>query len=143
MSISPNADPSIGFSGKLESLIDLHHRRGSLMHVWEADEKHAWITDYHPAGVEAHGAMEEIKLFAYGAFEALDRDSDGFIDRHELEESFKILEPLARERAFVLFMLCHLSEIAAAFKEECITRSDGISRGDLDAYFARFVKAKV
>ncbi len=113
------------------------------MHIVHTDEKHAWITDYHPSGVEAKGAMDEIKQFAYGAFEALDRDADGFIDRKELELAFGSLNPLARERAFVMFLLCHLKEIAAAYAEECITRSDGISRHDLDAYFHRFNKSKI
>ncbi|HEY9680283.1 MAG TPA: EF-hand domain-containing protein [Oculatellaceae cyanobacterium] len=82
--------------------------------------------------------MDEIKSFAYGAFEALDADGDGFIDKWELETALKRLPPPARERSFVVFMICHLTEIADAHHEECITRSDGISRVDLDSYFQRF-----
>jgi hypothetical protein len=106
--------------------------------IWEADEKHAWITDYLPAGVGVADAMDEIRLFAYSTFEYMDKDSDGFIDRLELEASLGAMAPQARERSFVLFLLFHLNEIAAAFTEECITRSDGISKDDLEAYFVRF-----
>jgi Ca2+-binding EF-hand superfamily protein len=111
------------------------------MQVWEQDSKHAWIKDYHPAGVQALDAMDEIKAFAFGAFEALDADGDGFIDRWELEAALKNLSPLMRERSFVVFLLCHVQEIADAHQEECITRSDGISRSDLAAYFERYQKA--
>jgi hypothetical protein len=108
------------------------------MQVLEWDQRNAWISDYHPAGIQVQDAMDEIKVFAYGAFDHLDKDGDGFLDRAELETAFGSLNPLARERSFVLFLLFHLTEIAAAYNEECITRSDGISRSDLDAYFHRF-----
>lgn len=110
------------------------------MQVWESDEKHAWITDYLPAGVGVAGAMDEIRVFAYGAFDYLDKDSDGFIDRLELESALRETRPDARECSFIRFLLFHLREIAASFTEECITRSDGISRGDLEMYFLRFQK---
>jgi Ca2+-binding EF-hand superfamily protein len=106
--------------------------------IWEADEKHAWITDYLPAGVGVADAMDEIRQFAYSTFEYMDKDSDGFIDRLELQDALNLIAPQARERSFVLFLLFHLNEIAAAFTEECITRSDGISKDDLEAYFIRF-----
>lgn len=113
------------------------------MKVFESDQQSAWITDYLPAGIEVSGAMGEIKAFAYGAFDLLDSDHDGFLDRRELEAAFSNLSPHVRERSFVLFLLTHLNEIAAAFEEECVTRADGISRSDLDAYFVRFDKNRV
>ena len=93
----------------------------------------SWFADILGDGSAVQEQLEAIKLFAYKAFDKLDRDGNGFISDDELETALQSGDLLPRERNFLTFLQENHDQIADAFNENTI--SDGISRQDLEAYF--------
>lgn len=83
--------------------------------------------------------LEDIKQFAYSAFDILDLDGNGFIESKELEAALEDSSVGMREKSFITFLLTNHAEIAEAVKEGVPGHEDGISRLDLDLYFKLLV----
>ena len=79
--------------------------------------------------------FNEIKTYAYLAFDELDKDKNGFIDESELLEALNSSSTSEREKAFIAFLLDNRQSIADSFDEGAHQDPEGISRMDLEAYF--------
>jgi len=79
--------------------------------------------------------MEQIKEFAYAAFDMLDKDGNGFIDTSELYEAMNDAATPMREKSYIHFLLTNQAEIASAAYEGSEDHKDAISRADLELYF--------
>ncbi len=79
--------------------------------------------------------FQEIKEFAYEAFDKLDSDGSGYLDRDELIDALVSEQMMPAEREFINFLLTNQEQIANAFDEEDENNRAGISRADLDTYF--------
>ncbi len=79
--------------------------------------------------------FEEIKQYAYAAFDQLDKNGNGFIETSELSAALNDANMPMREKSFITFLLNHQREIADTVLEGQPENKDGISRLDLDGYF--------
>lgn len=94
----------------------------------------AWVSNYVPKD-SAKDAMIQLKEWAYKAFDKLDIDGNGYIEKHELEAVLKDPATEGREKSFITFLLNNQDAIAHSVHEGSTTVSGGISRLDMDAYF--------
>ena len=94
----------------------------------------AWINDYVPTGTAAD-AINEIKVYAYKAFDKLDQNGNGFIETEELQSCLKNADTTEREKSFITFLLNNQQAISDSVLEGASAPKHGISRLDLDAYF--------
>jgi EF-hand domain len=79
--------------------------------------------------------IEDIKQFAYSAFDILDKNGNGFIESTELVAALEDPAVGMREKSFITFLLTNHAEIADAVKEGVPEHTEGISRLDLELYF--------
>ena len=79
--------------------------------------------------------LEEIKKYAYDAFDKLDTNGNGFIERDELLAAFEDESVPMRDKSYIMFLLNNQKEIADSAVEGANVREDGISRLDLELYF--------
>jgi len=93
----------------------------------------AWLR--HQDGISVKSSLKDIKIFAYGAYDTLDADGDGFVTKSELSNAFTDPALGWREKSFLLFLIRRIDDIAAAYKEEWAEDQKGISRVDLQEYF--------
>jgi len=102
------------------------------------DEK-SWYAQRTTGGLRISDTLDEIKTFAYRAFDELDNDGDGFISRTELETVLAGKTLASRERSFVSFLLRRLEDIESAYSEEWTQGGEGISRADIQEYFKKIL----
>jgi hypothetical protein len=84
------------------------------------------------------GSMPDIKAireYAYYAFDHLDKNGNGFLERDELLAVLNS-QITQREKSFITFLLNNQENIADMVKESGGAQSEGISRGDLESYFS-------
>ena len=86
--------------------------------------------------------MEQIKEYAYEAFDKLDKDQNGFIETSELTEAMNDEATPMRDKSYIHFLLTNQSEIAASAYEGSSDHKDAISRADLELYF-RLVLSRI
>jgi hypothetical protein len=98
------------------------------------DFQSAWVNDYVPTGTAAD-AIQEIKAYAYQAFDKLDQNGNGYIETEELQSFLSNPETPGREKSFITFLLSNQEAISASVLEGATAPKSGISRLDLDAYF--------
>lgn len=94
-----------------------------------------WQKPPRDNGVEIADAFHEIQEFAYRSFEVMDKDSDGFVSRTELNYFLNSKATSMRAKSFIRFMLYRLDDIKKAHVEDVNPDTDGISRGDIHNYF--------
>lgn len=93
----------------------------------------AWLS--HQDGISVKSSLNDIKVFAYGAYDKLDQDADGFVTKAELSSGFTDPDVGWREKSFLLFLIRRIDDIAAAYDEEWSDNKCGMSRVDLQEYF--------
>lgn len=93
----------------------------------------AWFSQYSTKNVIDN--LEEIKAYAFQAFDRLDSNQNGFIERSELEQALASPNTSEREKSFITFLLNNQEAIAESYDEEW-QQNEGISRNDIQAYFA-------
>ncbi|MBU6452276.1 MAG: hypothetical protein KGS72_10885 [Cyanobacteria bacterium REEB67] len=98
------------------------------------DFQSAWVNDYVPTGTAAD-AIQEIKAYAYKAFDQLDQNGNGYIETDELQSFLNNPETPGREKSFITFLLSNQEAISQSVLEGATAPKSGISRLDLDAYF--------
>lgn len=96
--------------------------------------ENAWFSKYSSQNLAEH--FQEIKTYAYLAFDQLDRDHNGFIDQDELLAALDHPHTSEREKSFISFLLSNQQAIADSFDEGDMQDPEGISRQDLEAYFS-------
>ena len=79
--------------------------------------------------------LDDIKKYAYEAFDLLDTNQNGFIESSELQVVLADPATPMREKSFVMFLLSNQQEIADSVQEGTPEYRDGISRLDIDQYF--------
>lgn len=77
-----------------------------------------------------------IRDYAYQAFDNLDCNGNGFIERSELYAALADESVGAREKSFISFLLNNQEAISDMVQEDQAGPSLGLSRGDLESYFA-------
>jgi hypothetical protein len=100
----------------------------------QAEFEKSWVMSYVPKGT-VQDSISQIKDYAYQAFDLMDKDGNGFIERSEMETYIKDPSRTDRERSFITFLLTNQEAIADQVHEGAAGPKDGISRLDLDAYF--------
>ncbi len=80
-------------------------------------------------------SLEEIKKYAYEAFDKLDANGNGFIETDELNAFLQDPDTPMREKSFITFLLSNQQEISEACREDGNLPQTGISRLDLEFYF--------
>jgi len=93
----------------------------------------AWLRSQD--GISIKTSFNDIKVFAYGAYDKLDVDGDGFVSKKELANAFTDPQSGWREKSFLLFLMRRLDDIQDAYEEEWAEEGSGISRVDLQEYF--------
>jgi len=99
----------------------------------ESGFENTWFSQYSTANLAEH--FNEIKTYAYLAFDQLDQDHNGFIDQDELLNALNSPQTSEREKSFISFLLNNQQAIADSFDEGQAQDPEGISRQDLEAYF--------
>lgn len=95
----------------------------------------AWYKNSQPhRGMRVADAFDEIKHFAYGSFDHLDTNGDGFISREELASALSDRGLGWRDRSFLTFLLRRLDDIQSSYSEG-LDNEEGISRADIQEYF--------
>ncbi len=84
--------------------------------------------------------FEDIKKYAYEAFDKLDKNGNGFIETDELYAAMQDEATPMKDKSYIMFLLTNQSDIANAAQEG--EQQDGISRVDLELYF-RLVLARI
>ncbi len=79
--------------------------------------------------------LEQIKQYAYDAFDKLDTNGNGFIETDELYAALESESTPMRDKSYIMFLLTNQSEIASTAHEGGTAQKDGISRVDLELYF--------
>lgn len=79
--------------------------------------------------------IENIKKYAYDAFDKLDTNGNGFIERDELLAAFEDDSVPMKDKSYIMFLLNNQKEIADAAREGSGPQEEGISRVDLELYF--------
>jgi hypothetical protein len=103
----------------------------------EEDFDRRWLhasTEDHNLSVISN--LAAVKDFAYKSFDVLDKDGNGFIETHELTGILESGSLDNREKSFVVFLLNNREQIAQMNDEGSQSPVDGISRSDIEAYFA-------
>jgi len=85
--------------------------------------------------VDVFAELDKIKSFAYGSFELLDADKDGFVTSEELYAALIMADTPWQEKTYLSFLLRRIDEIHSAYDEEWAPEHRGISRTDLQEYF--------
>jgi hypothetical protein len=116
---------------KLSKTEDIHVA-GTFQQT-EKPSQTAWLS--HQDGISVKSSLNDIKVFAYGAYDKLDQDADGFVTKAELSNGFTDPSVGWREKSFLLFLIRRIEDIAAAYTEEWADEKCGISRVDLQEYF--------
>ncbi|MBS1994322.1 MAG: hypothetical protein JSS83_27610 [Cyanobacteria bacterium SZAS LIN-3] len=98
------------------------------------DFENAWVSEYVPTGTAAD-AIEQVKRYAYSAFDKLDQNGNGYIEKEELESFLKSADTPEKEKSFITFLLNNQDAISQSVLEGATSPKGGISRLDLDAYF--------
>ncbi len=108
----------------------------------DSDFQNAWMNKSASAPTEpakkvspVQRSLEEIKKYAYEAFDKLDQNGNGFIEASELYSFLEDPDTPMREKSFITFLLTNQQEISEACKEDGSLPSTGISRLDLEFYF--------
>jgi len=86
------------------------------------------------AGVGPEPDIKAIRDYAYWAFDHLDKNKNGFLEREELI-AVLASQITQREKSFITFLLNNQENIAEMVQERGGGPSDGISRDDLESYF--------
>ena len=86
--------------------------------------------------------MEDIKKYAYDAFDKLDTNANGFIETDELYVAMQDESTPMRDKSYIMFLLTNQADIAASAEEGSPENKDGISRIDLELYF-RLVLSRI
>lgn len=87
---------------------------------------------------ESHEESDDIvaiRDYAYKAFDKLDKNGNGFIERSELQLAQISPDHDNREKSFITFLLNNQEAIAQMVQEDNAGPSLGISRDDLESYF--------
>lgn len=84
--------------------------------------------------------FEDIKKYAYDAFDRLDANGNGFIETDELYAAMQDEGTPMKDKSYIMFLLTHQADIANSAHEG--EKQDGISRVDLELYF-RLVLSKL
>ncbi|MBS1954993.1 MAG: hypothetical protein JST89_12460 [Cyanobacteria bacterium SZAS-4] len=79
-------------------------------------------------------SIEEIKQYAYDAFDRLDSNKNGFIEMDELAASLNDPNVPMREKSFISFLINNHDDIEKACSEGGEAKN-GISRLDIEFYF--------
>ena len=95
----------------------------------------SWFNEYVGDSLSILDDLEEIRRYAYAAFDKLDGDGNGYIDRTELVEALTSDQLSPQERSFIAFLLSNQENIAEAFDENDPDTEDQISKVDLETYF--------
>ncbi len=77
--------------------------------------------------------FEDIKKYAYDAFDRLDVNGNGFIETDELYAAMQDENTSMKDKSYIMFLLTNQSDIANAAQEG--GQHEGISRVDLELYF--------
>lgn len=85
--------------------------------------------------------IEDIKKYAYDAFDHLDTNKNGFVEMHELAASLNDPNVPMREKSFISFLINNHDDIEQACSEGGESKN-GISRLDIEFYF-RLVLSKL
>ncbi len=96
-------------------------------------ESSTWFADVLGDRSNIGDQLQEIKAFAYAAFDKIDKNANGFLSHDELESAAAGTEVTEKERSFLNFLIDNHDEISEACDEG--EGSEGISRTDLDNYF--------
>lgn len=96
-------------------------------------EKH-WLTCQESAA-PLDQDFKEIRDYARLAFDKLDLDKNGFIERSELFAHLSGGKLGERERSFIIFLLNNQQAIADMTREDSPAARSSISRSDLESYF--------
>ncbi len=100
--------------------------------TWDKGEEPPAFASQSSAGVPD---IKAIRDYAYWAFDHLDKNGNGFLERDELEAVLNT-QISQKEKSFITFLLNNQENIAEMVQEEGGPPSDGISREDLESYFA-------
>ncbi|MBS2009061.1 MAG: hypothetical protein JST01_18560 [Cyanobacteria bacterium SZAS TMP-1] len=103
----------------------------------QSEFERQWLqTDENGGGGEGgEPDIKAIREYAYVAFDQLDKNGNGFLEREELMAVLNT--PISeREKSFITFLLNNQENIAEMVQEEQSGPSEGISRDDLESYFA-------
>lgn len=98
-----------------------------------SDFSNSWFQSNSSASRREH--FDEIKTYAYIAFDQLDLDKNGFIDESELLKALNSSKTSEREKSFITFLLNNRQAIADSYDEGENQDPEGISRKDLEVYF--------
>ena len=79
--------------------------------------------------------FENIKKYAYEAFDKLDTNGNGYIERDELMTAFESDSTDMRDKSYIMFLLNNQAEISNACREGAGDQEAGISRLDIEMYF--------
>jgi hypothetical protein len=79
-------------------------------------------------------SIEEIKQYAYDAFDKLDTNKNGFIEMDELAASLQDPNVPMREKSFISFLINNHDDIEKSVAEGSDQKT-GISRLDIEYYF--------
>lgn len=114
----------------------------------DSDFQNAWLSKSItiPPATDAPGtvakkmspvqkSLEEIKQYAYEAFDKLDKNGNGFIETDELYSFLEDANTPMREKSFITFLVTNQAEIAQSCHEGGSDHEKGISRLDLEFYF--------
>lgn len=105
------------------------------------DFQNAWFSQQAPSAPAekkispVRQNFEDIKKYAYDAFDKLDTNKNGFIETEELYAAMQDENTPMRDKSYILFLLTNHSDIAASAQEGVAEQSNGISRVDLELYF--------
>lgn len=105
------------------------------------DFQNAWFSKAAPAAPAEKKAsplrqnFEDIKAYAYEAFDKLDTNKNGFIETDELYAAMQDENTPMRDKSYIMFLLTNQSDIASSAQEGHPEHADGISRVDLELYF--------
>ncbi|HEY9784460.1 MAG TPA: hypothetical protein V6D17_03590 [Candidatus Obscuribacterales bacterium] len=95
-----------------------------------------WFSSAFPKEGATITLLDEVKDFARETFDSLDKDNDGYLHVDELEMALDDDSLSERDKSFVTFLLDNRKEIATSFDEGWASKKDGISKYDLESYFA-------
>jgi hypothetical protein len=79
-------------------------------------------------------SIEEIKQYAYEAFDKLDTNKNGFIEMDELAANLQDPNVPMREKSFISFLINNHDDIEKSVAEGSDQKT-GISRLDIESYF--------
>jgi Ca2+-binding EF-hand superfamily protein len=95
----------------------------------------AWLD----SGDSPSADMTAIKEYAYAAFDKLDGNGNGFLERSELFKALSLSSD-PKEKSFISFLLNNQDSIAEMVPDENPGPKTGISRDDLEVYFAFVIR---